>query len=54
MHSDPIVQLFERWARGRLPRGFFLDSAAKAVGASKRTLTRRLQTVLGKSPMSYF
>jgi transcriptional regulator GlxA family with amidase domain len=54
MHSDPVVQLFERWARARLARGFSLDSAAKAVGASKRTLTRRLQTVLGKSPMSYF
>jgi transcriptional regulator GlxA family with amidase domain len=54
VHSDPVVQLFERWARARLARGFSLDSAAKAVGASKRTLTRRLQSVLGKSPMSYF
>jgi transcriptional regulator GlxA family with amidase domain len=54
MHSDPVVQLFERWARARLTRRFSLDSAAKAVGASKRTLTRRLQSVLGKSPMSYF
>jgi transcriptional regulator GlxA family with amidase domain len=54
MHSDPVVQLFERWARARLARGFSLDSAAKAVGASERTLTRRLNTVLGKSPMSYF
>jgi transcriptional regulator GlxA family with amidase domain len=54
MHSDPVVQHFERWARGRLTRGFSLDSAARAVGASKRTLTRRLQSVLGKTPMSYF
>src|SRR5580704_130617 len=54
MHSDPVVQLFERWARARLARRFSLDSAARAVGASKRTLTRRLQSVLGKSPMSYF
>jgi transcriptional regulator GlxA family with amidase domain len=54
MHSDPVVQLFERWARARLARGFSLDNAARAVGASKRTLTRRLQSVLGKSPMSYF
>src|SRR6202041_1033927 len=54
MHSDPVVQLFERWARARLERGFSLDSAARAVGASKRTLTRRLQRVLGKTPMSYF
>src|SRR5579863_4536053 len=49
MHSDPLVHLFDR-----LARGFSLDSAARAVGASKRTLTRRLQSVLGKSPMSYF
>jgi len=54
MHTDPVVQLFERWARARLARRFSLDNAAKAVGASKRTLTRRLQSVLGKSPMSYF
>jgi transcriptional regulator GlxA family with amidase domain len=53
MHSDPVVQLFERWARARLARGFSLDSAAKAVGTSKRTLTRRLQGVLGKSPVAY-
>jgi transcriptional regulator GlxA family with amidase domain len=54
VHSDPVVHLFERWARARLARGFSLDNAAKAVGTSKRTLTRRLQSVLGKSPMSYF
>lgn len=54
IHSDPIVQRFERWARGRLKRGFSLDDAAKAVGASKRTLARRTESVLGKSPLSYF
>jgi len=54
IHSDPIVQRFERWARGRLKRGFSLDDAAKAVGASKRTLARRMESVLGKSPLSYF
>jgi transcriptional regulator GlxA family with amidase domain len=54
IHSDPVVHLFERWARARLARGFSLESAAKATGASKRTLTRRLHSVLGKSPMSYF
>jgi transcriptional regulator GlxA family with amidase domain len=53
MHSDPVVQLFERWVRARLARGFSLDNAAKAVGTSKRTLARRLQSVLGKSPVSY-
>lgn len=54
LHSDPIVQRFEEWARARLDRGFSLDDAAKAIGSSKRTLARRMQAVLGKSPLSYF
>jgi transcriptional regulator GlxA family with amidase domain len=54
VHDDPIVQRFEGWARARLTRGFSLDEAAKAVGASKRTLARHMQDVLGKSPLSYF
>ncbi|HEY6825572.1 MAG TPA: helix-turn-helix domain-containing protein [Gemmatimonadaceae bacterium] len=54
VHDDPIVQRFESWARGRLTRGFSLDEAAKNVGASKRTLARHMQDVLGKSPLSYF
>ena len=54
VHADPIVERFERWARARLSRGFSLDEAAKAVGASKRTLARRTEAVLGKSPLSYF
>jgi len=54
VHDDPIVQRFEHWARGRLTRGFSLDEAAKTVGASKRTLARHMQDVLGKSPLSYF
>ncbi len=54
IHSDAIVERFESWARGRLHHGFSLDAAAKAVGASKRTLARRTQDVLGKSPLAYF
>jgi transcriptional regulator GlxA family with amidase domain len=54
VHSDPLVQRFESWARSRLKDGFSLDEAADAVGASKRTLARRMQMVLGKSPLSYF
>ena len=54
LHSDPLVQRFEDWARSRLKQGFSLDDAAKAVGSSKRTLARRMQQVLGKSPLSYF
>ena len=54
VHSDPIVQRFESWARARLTHGFSLDDAAKVVGSSKRTLARRMHSVLGKSPLSYF
>lgn len=54
VHSDPVVQRFEIWARATLTHGFSLDDAAKASGASKRTLARRMQSVLGKSPLSYF
>jgi transcriptional regulator GlxA family with amidase domain len=54
VHSNPLVQRFESWARSRLKHGFSLDDAAEAVGSSKRTLARHMQTVLGKSPLSYF
>jgi transcriptional regulator GlxA family with amidase domain len=54
VHSDPVVQRFETWARARLTEGFSLDAAARAVGSSKRTLARRMQSVLGRSPLSYF
>lgn len=53
-HTDPLVERFERWARERLAQGFSLDEAARATGASKRTLARRMQDVLGKTPLSYF
>ena len=54
VHADQLVQRFETWARTRLSHGFSLEEAARAIGASKRTLARRMQTVLGKSPLSYF
>ncbi len=53
-HADPIVQRFERWARNSLANGFSLDEAAHVIGASKRTLARRIDDVLGKSPLAYF
>ncbi len=52
-HSDPLVERFERWARHQLADGFSLSAAARAVGTSERTLARRLQSVLGKSPLTY-
>lgn len=52
-HADPLVQKFELWARHRLAHPFVLDEAARAVGVGKRTLARRLNEVLGKSPLAY-
>jgi transcriptional regulator GlxA family with amidase domain len=53
-HADPLIERFEHWARARLAQGFSLTDAARAVGASERTLARRLERVLGKTPLSYF
>jgi transcriptional regulator GlxA family with amidase domain len=53
-NSDPVIHQFERWARGRLAEGFSLGQAAKALATSKRTLARRMHSVLGKSPLAFF
>ncbi len=51
-HVDELVERFEAWARKNL-RTFSLSSAARAVGVSERTLERRLERALGKSPLSF-
>jgi transcriptional regulator GlxA family with amidase domain len=53
-HADPLIERFERWARRHLSQGFSLADAANAAATSERTLARRLQRVLGKTPLSYF
>jgi len=52
--ADPLIQRFERWARGHLQQGFSLQEAASALATSTRSLQRRCQAVLGKSPLAYF
>jgi len=52
MNAAPL-QHFERWVRGRLAKGFSLEDAARSVGASERTLERRIRLILGRSPLSY-
>jgi len=52
--ADPLILGFERWARDHLKRGFSLPQAASALATSTRTLQRRCEAVLGKSPLSYF
>jgi transcriptional regulator GlxA family with amidase domain len=52
-HSDALVERFEAWVRPRLAEGFSIKEAAQAIGSSERTLNRRCQRVLGKSPLAY-
>ena len=51
-HDDPVVERFESWTRRHLV-DFTLADAARSVGASERTLERRVRTVLGRTPLSY-
>ncbi|QGZ65687.1 GlxA family transcriptional regulator [Paraburkholderia acidisoli] len=52
--ADPLIQRFEQWARANLKSGFSLQDAAGALATSTRSLQRRCQDVLGKSPLAYF
>lgn len=52
--ADPLIQRFELWSRDRLKDGFSLQDAASALATSPRSLQRRCQEVLGKSPLAYF
>lgn len=52
-HDDDVVKKFERWIRLHLREPFELARAARAVGASERTLQRRVRAVLGKPPIGF-
>ena len=52
--ADPLILRFEKWARDHLKAGFSLQEAASALATSARSLQRRCQEVLGKSPLAYF
>jgi transcriptional regulator GlxA family with amidase domain len=51
-HDDALVKRFESWARKHLA-DFSLGAAAHHVGASERTLERRIRAVLGRTPLAY-
>jgi transcriptional regulator GlxA family with amidase domain len=53
-HADPLMEQFERWARRHLKEGFSLPEAASALATTPRTLQRRTEAVLGKSPLAFF
>jgi transcriptional regulator GlxA family with amidase domain len=50
--SDPMVERAERWIRTHLAEEFDMATLAKEVGASPRTLARRLHGALGLSPIA--
>lgn len=50
--TDALVERFEHWARRNLAE-FSLGAAARAVGASERTLERRVSSALGKTPLAF-
>ena len=52
--ADPLIMSFEQWARKNLKKGFSLQNASKALATSTRTLQRRCDAILGKSPLAYF
>jgi len=52
VHTDPLVERFERWARRHLA-SFSLAGAARAAATSERTLERRIRAVLGRTPLAY-
>ena len=52
--ADALISKFEKWAREHLKEGFSLQQAAAALATSPRSLQRRCEAVLGKSPLSYF
>ena len=52
-HADPLVRRFDRWVRDHLGRAITLDLAAHDLATSKRTLARRVRSVLGKTPVAH-
>jgi len=52
-YDDELVKRFETWARRHLAEPFQLARAARSIGASQRTLQRRVRAILGKSPIGF-
>jgi transcriptional regulator GlxA family with amidase domain len=52
--ADPLIEAFEKWSRGHLDLRFSLQTVAEALATTPRTLQRRSEAALGKSPLAYF
>ncbi len=53
-HADDLLNRFEHWSRAHLAQGFSLQAAAGALNVHPRTLQRRMEAALGKSPLAFF
>jgi transcriptional regulator GlxA family with amidase domain len=51
--ADPLVTRAQHWIQQRLRVPFQLDSLATELGVSKRTINRRFNDALGKTPVTY-
>ncbi len=51
--SDPTVRRAEAWVRKHLADDFEIAALARAVGASARTLARRLDAAVGLTPLQF-
>jgi transcriptional regulator GlxA family with amidase domain len=51
-HNDPLLLAFERHVRAHLQEALDVPSIAAAIGTSRRTLERRMDAVLGMSPLA--
>ena len=54
LHSDPIVQRFERWARARLAEGFSSPTRPVRSGPANGRSRAACRACSGRSPLSYF
>ncbi len=52
-HDDPVVIDFERHVRAHLDEPFDVGVAAAAIGASRRTLERRVRAALNLTPLGF-
>ncbi len=52
-HDDELVKRFERSIRNNLSDAFDLSRTSLLIGASPRTVQRRIRAVLGKSPVAF-
>jgi transcriptional regulator GlxA family with amidase domain len=51
--ADPLVTRAQQWMQARLRMPFQLDGLARDLGVSKRTINRRFNDALGKTPIAY-